>query len=851
MMSIELFPYIFGRIGGASFDNNYKLEDAVIIQLVKKLESEELHSNKLRQQLMDILYEKIATSSSTKEQNELLNLKRDIHNQRSVEKQIGKDIILHSLELSRLVKEYSQQQLIIENIESEIEISHNQTVTSEIRALGSMANEFFLSNGLLFSSDSVPIGVFDFIGKPYSSLNKKERKMVFTMLRYLSRSTAKTTPFSSFNATFLLKQEGDDFYPVKLEKSVSKISINNLVYLIVINTLQAVFSVKKTFHVFVNPSIRFVDGAINYFHNQDNNEAFFNTQNAPIIQFIIDFLSTDNIITYNDLLHEIIRVSGEDIENVKSYTEQLIQQGIVIVQPPVLIKDRNWAVKLSSYLKKLIHDDDCREVVTVLVNILDSAISSATLLESIFDVKEREGICHGVYNRFLSDMDKIKDMTAGIEISKIMEQLSPSMLFYEDTYTDDIAGANFEKQRSRISKLGKLYGFIDGKYGRKTVLRTAIKQQLKALYPDGKAPLLSFYSDIYLKHKVSEKVMVSYGQDLCQELESLMCFLKNNDPDELYIDEWLNCSGMAESEIPSFGLFLQICNDTFIVNNLTSGIASNISRFIDFYASSPIVSEIRSKILEVYGDSIVAELTDASIHNTNTFAGLVDVVIDVSQKKSSQQKNINLKDLFICVDNNEQVILQNERGERVVPIDFSMESINRRSALMRFIDIFSDFNSEGLSLLLQVIDQSVIANKLQTESIILIPRVYYSGVVLSRKRWLVSINFLNDLFPSNKQEAIQFVKFNNWRKENGIPDHIFVKQGMVYTGNKPQYLNLKSPLYFQLLKNSIANMKTDFVELSEMLPTPEQLYRKSDGYSYVTEYILNITNSENNNGNDK
>ena len=702
-----------------------------------------------------------------------------------------------------------------------------------------------MSNGLLFSSDSIPVDTFNFAEKPYRSLNKKERKMVFTLLRYLSRSTAKTTPFSSFNSIFALKQERDVFYPLKLDKSASKISINNLVYLVVIDALLAVFSVKKTFCVYINPTVRFVDETVNYFHNHNNNEAFFNIQNAPIVQFIVDFVLSKPIITYNDLLNEVVHVSGENIENVRLYIDQLIQQGIIIIQPPILIKDKDWVPKLSSYLRKLMSNNDSRDVATILTTILDSAIAAIPSLENTFDVKKREKVCCSVYNCFLSGMSQVKRVLGGVEISKTMEHLSPSMLFYEDTYTDDIAEVNFEKHKESISELGRLYGFIENRFGRKMVLKTTIKQQLETLYPDKKALLLSFYSDVYLKHGMYEKAMSGYGQNIYLELEPLMSFLKNNHPDELHIDDWLNCSETTSNEIPPFGLFVQVFNDTLVVNNLTSGIASNISRFIDFYASSSITEEIRTKIAEVYDNCIIPELTDASVHNTNTFVGLTDAVIDVSLKKSDIQRNINLNDLFIWVDDDGEVIIRNVEGEHVLPIDFSMESINRRSALMRFIDIFSDFNTEGLNLLLQAIDQFIVADRLQTESIIVFPRVYYSSIVLSRKRWLVRMEFLNSLFTSNEEESMQFVIFNNWRIENEIPDHIFIKHGMIYVNNKPQYINLKSPMYFQLLKNTVANMKTDFVELSEMLPAPEQLYQENNGYSYVIEYIINVVKSTN------
>ena len=142
-MSVELFPYIFGRIGGAPFDINYKMEDAAIFPLVKKLQSEELYFNKLIQRLVNSLYAKIETLTNSKEQNILLNLKRNIHNQRNIESLTKKEIILQDLEMSLSLEEYTQQWLIIKNIKSEIENSYNKSITSAIQQLQAITNDFF------------------------------------------------------------------------------------------------------------------------------------------------------------------------------------------------------------------------------------------------------------------------------------------------------------------------------------------------------------------------------------------------------------------------------------------------------------------------------------------------------------------------------------------------------------------------------------------------------------------------------------------------------------------------------------------------------------------------------------
>ena len=82
----------------------------------------------------------------------------------------------------------------------------NQELISSIEQLKKITNTYFFKNGMLFSSHilSREISKTDF---KFNILNKKNKRLLISVLKYLSRSLTKTTPFSSFNSVFLFRRQ--------------------------------------------------------------------------------------------------------------------------------------------------------------------------------------------------------------------------------------------------------------------------------------------------------------------------------------------------------------------------------------------------------------------------------------------------------------------------------------------------------------------------------------------------------------------------------------------------------------------------------------------------------------------
>ncbi|HEY6802269.1 MAG TPA: lantibiotic dehydratase [Pyrinomonadaceae bacterium] len=104
------------------------------------------------------------------------------------------------------------------------------------------------------------------------------------------------------------------------------------------------------------------------------------------------------------------------------------------------------------------------------------------------------------------------------------------------------------------------------------------------------------------------------------------------------------------------------------------------------------------------------------------------------------------------------------------------------------------------------------------------PRVTIDRLVVTREAWGFSAAELG--FAHQKEEADRFAGLQRWARDNGIPRFVFVKTPLE---TKPFYVDFESPILINFFTRSVRNMLSEeledsFITVSEMLPTPDQLW---------------------------
>lgn len=848
---MHLFPYIFGRYGGGPINELEALKNSKRLQegITCMLKAEE-KVNHIGQKIVHLLYFLIQEADDPKVQNGLLNLKRAIYNKRvaTIAPSFFKEDFWNgkAREMEGLLTGYcilyQQNQLLTNNAQKQHEIE----LKGAIKELDVLCKRNYLSNGFLFASEKLSYQV----GKS-TYYKKQKQKTVFTLLKYLTRSITKTTPFSTFNAVFCIEKKNDGFNIMKAKQS-SCIHPNNLLFLYIKKIMLHLPEAKKTFSLSINTSILETEQDYSFFINIDNNDFLKRIKRTDATDFIKDAVEEKRDIKYGELLLFLQKETGKSEEEAAAFLEQLLSEGFLLIHFPVSIYHENWVSILEQYIssKPEFRGHRILSAISTLLIKVDNARREMEVKESALD---RKMILQAVSRQFSNLKVVVYKHLPNFSFHSIGERLSSSDLYYEDFMANDpnkIPPNYFDLYEDKLNRLKALLGSFD----EKATIRDLFKSIIIKKFGGKPAPLLSFFQ-IYFNQKErfeteGHEKFVEHLVSPEQNFSKIIYALENCTDSELD----LNKIGLRESEnkiVTPSGLFVQTLegpeSPMLVINGELSGYGKNISRFLAYF-DPKITSAFVDHLKSAYPDAIIADVHDASIHNANAYPVFTHVQIDIpgSEPDPRAMTKIALTDLFLTIRDNE-VVLSLKNGKEILPFNFSMENINRKSSLLKFFELFSVSSSSSLGII-GTIDHFFTEKLLQSEEMIMnCPRVVFDGnIVICRRKWLVKKDLFAQLFGDPPYDPFSFelfLKIINWQKENRIPNEVFIKvkkrENKATSSYKPQYINFEIPLLIACFI-SLMEEADEIIEIGEMFPSSKDLRENTVGKKYVQEFVLNF-----------
>ncbi len=135
------------------------------------------------------------------------------------------------------------------------------------------------------------------------------------------------------------------------------------------------------------------------------------------------------------------------------------------------------------------------------------------------------------------------------------------------------------------------------------------------------------------------------------------------------------------------------------------------------------------------------------------------------------------------------------------------------------------------------------------------PRVRLGPLVLRRRTWTVPAAELSGLAsrPAGPpvgadREAEEMLAWQRWRRRHGLPERVFATvrpprgTGAAGPRPKPQLLDFGSPLSVGAFRDGLTRPDAA-VELTEMLPSPDQLHVRSADGAHVAELAMETSGS--------
>ena len=377
--------------------------------------------------------------------------------------------------------------------------------------------------------------------------------------------------------------------------------------------------------------------------------------------------------------------------------------------------------------------------------------------------------------------------------------------------------------------------------------REECKQLLITTFQQERISLLRFLEVYYpYKEAITYQAIARMQQQVCNTYLSDVFSALSAAPSAGVFDlkDHIPLSNLNQER--AFGVYCQVTEGQApqcVVNNIVPGHGKGISRFLSFYPTA--VDQLRQTLQNLFPNHCLTEIKDASLHNTNLYPSLGDAIVTIPgvSPPNKELLQIPLQNLFLQIDEQGDLCIQDQEGHSILPIDLAMEDIQRKSALAQFLSMFGP--SPVIGLQWTDVVESFFSRQLEDTktAVVTIPRICFGKyVVVGRKKWIVrKKHLLKRLQGIDSWKA--FAVLRQWRDEQQIPDEVYVrltKHGKHTHGHyKPQYINFDIPLLAEYFV-SILNKAETTLSFTEMLPRPEDILPNEQGQRYVKEYILNF-----------
>lgn len=677
-----------------------------------------------------------------------------------------------------------------------------------------------MREGLLLSSATLFGNVRRYMAASCGRLAARDLQVERGLLRYLTRASAKATPFAAFCTVLvgsISEAEGcaePPPYQLKgtLESRRSVVRLNKALYGLLWEHVKRRPQTRPALTVEINPTLR-ADGAeLRFLAGLSGREIFQRVERNEALALVTDVVRALDGCRYEVLVDAL--AADERIEaspdEARQFLDALLDMGLLRFRSPVPAQVADWAEPLARVLDGV--DDPHAACIVELLSEADAIAKDY----AVADWKGREVLGQRLTNRLHETLDALE----------LRRGTDRGLALYED------CGADVEMGLPRTSSLDRALGSLRRLIGRQLCianLRTE-KATMRHFYDryygaDREAvSLLDFYEDYYREHFRDhvEKERRSRRRDAGEELKSYN--LRN--PFGLSVNErifaaskaWTDALRKAWAENPdaeeihvapedvpeptgipplnpgvprSVAVFCQLvpsrdgAPDRLVVRHGQTypGFGKFFSRFL--HVVPPGFTAILVERNAAITSSLLAEIGGDANFNANLHPQLLPWQVSYPTGDGESGTGVlSCTDLVVKRDPVDPIALclyHEGTGQRVEPLDLGFLSPMMRPALYQLLMRFAPCGVHAVALPESLAPQQ---GTTATE-VIYRPRIVYDqSMVLARRRWSIP----SRLFPgrtSSESEFEYFVRLSRWRHALRIPPVVYVRVMPLSTSPEP------------------------------------------------------------------
>ncbi|WP_293788569.1 lantibiotic dehydratase [uncultured Pedobacter sp.] len=883
-----LYPYVFFRYASGDHSQFEQLKLKSWISISSHFTSLNTEIKVVKELLCDYLFHEVSRTDVVLEKQLLINLKRDVFNDRDVPN-IGEILAIKSNIETNLLHRYSSLRETRKAAMASWKEYFDKHQLNNHKALRKISSDELFLKGIRLSSNDLYNEVIQFVNKPIEKLTKKDFKIEYSLLRYLTRMYYKTSPFSTFTHIGLGK-----IFPsgVLLQlpaecKILSRLRLNNRVLEHIKNLVSAHPDINDSVFINFNPTIDLKDNKVSFLINFHNLESFQTVDVNPVINRLLEIRDTEN---KDYRLNELVGILGNDIDatptEIKEYLLKLVEVGLLEFDFKVSPLLPDWDTALIEALKNYespsyLISDVIKYLKDQRLNYLLYETSAASprhmILQHMVDRSEK------IFDDFLECLglkgfDRQaykKQFQQNFENNKfkrlpyLLSSITTENIVLEDTYTPEIAIVdeisikaiveliselgNYLKPFSKVSKLQQICEFFIETYG--------LEKEIS---------LLDFYRDYAINEKnqqeSKQKIQPGFGEidqiqkskynDFFAVLKEKLQNIVNSQKDEICLtrhcfEEFTNDESQPAQNI-SFGMFTQLYVDRkklkAVINSVCPGMGRASGRFLHLFDEE--VTAQQRELNKTLNDGVMMmELSDASFFNANIHPPLLPYELKIPNGYTAlpieQQIDAKRIMVYICKATGQLCLRDKISGKQIIPYDMCLQSVSQRSKLYQLLSNFSVQGSINFNPIRQAVQDLLYGSedKFEEREVYFMPRLVYEDLlILKRKSWTIRTRSI----PKKKDQqddAAYFMELNEWRTLHHIPAEIFLyiklRADDTTIGNsddyKPQYICFETPLIVALW-SKLLRKAGDHIFLEEMLPSTDHLNKNPINETLIQWY---------------
>lgn len=864
-MTPKIFPYILARYASFPFSALSGWQLTGINAYTEAMDQLQAAIIQQKDALCELLFTAISQQEDNKERQRLLQLKRDVFNGKvpAFVEIPGNDQLASALQAYRHIHTQKHQLL------QEWEHTFNEHTIHHRQQLQAFTQQELLRKGILLSSPVLYTQLDSFAATAPSAFRNRELKNEYSLLRYLTRMAAKTSPFSTFTYTGIASPDDGLGYfqqPSVHQQILSGIRLNNALftYIRVLMIHHPVLNEILEVRLNVTASLR--DEQLCFLINYFNVEAFQRLPGRNLPLWLYNFLREERSpFTIASLLDVLVKqIPDTDRQSIKAFVLRLAASGFLELGMGCSGVDPAWDTALSNFLQPHIHHSPIAALYDLLQTLAaqKTAYAGASSRQRHMILQETANTLNQCFSMLQQEaglpiaIAPADTDPAAFEVNRFAHRsFEPQDIFYEDASTaihERLPAAALNSFTAKADRLLTLLESADALQEERIRMRNFFLQHYG---PGHQESITDFYHAYFLHEKKSALAdQQEQGKRSVKTMDIPAALQLTMEPAQISmkIDGLIPASSAAAR-----GLFVQFYNELQnnepllhgVINAPLPGMGKVAGRFLHLF--DPAVTKA---FLEwntaLHPAQMLMELNDGSTFNANIHPPLLPYEISMPGGNNNYpaRRQIPLREVQVRYKPEKDLLaLYHTSGPEIYAYDLCLESFYNRAHFYQLLAHFNPDHRLPLRQLIAAADQRHAQTFTPDQEIHLKPRIVFEGTVILRRRgWLLSTALI-PVQAGNETDAAYFIRLHTWREQHQLPEHVFLFLRSSYIpatpdnpgklqrdDYKPQYICFTQPLLLMLLRKLLSRAGS-YCYLEEMLPHADHLQGPD---ATVTEYML-------------